>query len=277
MHTQADPDAKTRQTVVDMLMKEGSKQSSTFLLGMANRAKEDPFAKIKQLMQRTIEQLLAEAAAEANSKGYCDKVLSEARQKRDYAVEKITALNANMAQLEAARDKREEEIGVLVDEMQELQRDEANANDMRATEEAENQATLVEAEAGREATMDAIKILSDFYKTVSKEEVDLSLAQKKGPMDDAPDAGFETGDSYTGGQGESGGILGMLDVIRSDFERTMTTTTKAEAESEKEHGKFVDETGVSLYEKTMARDLKTKEKDDAIEELSSDDEDLQSQ
>merc|ERR1719183_646854 len=147
MHTQADPDAKTRQTVVDMLMKEGSKLHSTFLIGMANRAKEDPFAKIKQLMQRTIEQLLAEAAAEANSKGYCDKVLSEARQKRDYAVEKITALNANMAQLEAARDKRQEEISVLGDEIRKLQQDEATANDLRATEESENQETLIEAEA----------------------------------------------------------------------------------------------------------------------------------
>lgn len=276
-HAAADPDAAIRQTMVDMLSTRGTKLHSTFLIGMANRAKEDPFAKIKALMQRTIEQLLAEAAEEANSKGYCDKVIAEAKQKRDHAVEKLTALNGNMAELEAARDKRVEEIGVLGNEIMQLQRDEAEATDLRNNEEAENQATLVEAEAGREATMDAIKILSDFYKTVAKETVDLSLAQKKGPMDDAPDAGFETGESYNAGQGAAGGILGMLDIIKSDFERTMRTVTDAEAENAKEHGKFVDETGVSLYEKRMAVDLKTKEKDDAIEELTSDDEDLHSQ
>lgn len=275
---QQDPD-RNRQTVVDMLMKEGTKLRSTFLIGMANRAKEDPFAKIKQLMQATIEQLLTEAAEDANAKGYCDKVLSEAKQKRDYAVEKITSLNANMAKLESSRNKRQEELAVLVEEIQVLGQKEQEANAMRDTEMAENQETLAEAEAGREATMDAIKILSDFYKTVSKEEVDLGFVQKngKGPMDDAPDAGFETGDSYQGGQGESGGILGMLDIIKSDFERTMTTTTKAEAESEKEHGKFVDETGVSVFEKRTAIDLKTKEKDDAIEEITEDDESLHSQ
>merc|ERR1719265_1117060 len=139
MHAQEDPTTTNRQTVVDMLMKEGNKLKSTFLIGMANRAKEDPFAKIKQLMQSTIEQLLAEAAADANSKGYCDKVLEEAKQKRDYAVEKITAYNANMAKLEASRDKRIDEIGVLGNEIRTLQMDADEATALRNDEQAENQ------------------------------------------------------------------------------------------------------------------------------------------
>ena len=39
----------------------------------------------------------------------------------------------------------------------------------------------------------AIDILDKFYKTSAKAKVDLSLAQ--GPLDDAPDAGFDNGES----------------------------------------------------------------------------------
>merc|ERR1712188_101052 len=106
----------------------------------------------------------------------------------------------------------------------------------------------------------AIDVLDKYYKTNAKNKVDLSLAQR-GPLDDAPDTGFDNGEAYTGAGGESGGILGMLDVIKSDFERTISTTNKAEAQNEKEYQKFMTESGKSLAEKNMAHEMKTKQKD----------------
>merc|ERR1719453_1428735 len=109
----------------------------------------------------------------------------------------------------------------------------------------------MEAKAGLEAVTMAIDILDKFYKTSAKAEVDLSLAQ--GPLDDAPDAGFDNGEAYTGAQGASGGIIGMMEVIQSDFERTISETQKAEAVAAKEHLEFMTETGKSKAEKTVAR------------------------
>merc|ERR1719276_173204 len=134
----------------------------------------------------------------------------------------------------------------------------------------------MEATAGLEAVEQAIDILDKFYKTAAKEKVDLGLVQK-GPLDDAPDSGFDNGEAYTGAGGESGGILGMLDVIKSDFERTISQTEKAEASAEEEYMSFMTETGRSLAEKNMAHDQKTKQKDTAIEELESATEDITSQ
>merc|ERR1719453_2028370 len=134
----------------------------------------------------------------------------------------------------------------------------------------------MEATAGLEAVEQAIDILDKFYKTAAKEGVNLELVQK-GPLDDAPDAGFDSGEAYTGAGGESGGILGMLDVIKSDFERTIKVTNKNEKTNEAEYQKFMTESSVSLVEKKMAEEQKTKQKDQAIEELESADEDLQSQ
>jgi len=51
-------------------------------------------------------------------------------------------------------------------------------------------------------------------------------------MDEAPETTFETGEAYTGSQGASDGIIGMMEVIKSDFVRTIKETEKAEAKAE---------------------------------------------
>merc|ERR1719329_1114537 len=253
---------------MDLLHSQGTKLHSTLLIGLANQIKADPFAKVKKLIQDLIERLLQEAADEANQKGWCDKATADAEQKRTYAVEKVAELNAQSAELEATIAKLSEELEVLGVEIPELEQQQEDATAMRKEEKSENQATVMEAEAGLEAVNEAIDILDKFYKTAAKESVDLGLVQK-GPLDDAPDSGFDNGEAYTGAGGESGGILGMLDVIKSDFERTISTTNKAEATNEKEYQKFMTESGKSLAEKKMAEEQKTNRKDDAITELES--------
>jgi len=274
-HNSADPDA-AKNMVMELLNSQGTKLHSTLLIGLANQIKADPFAKVKKLIQDLIERLLQEAADEANQKGWCDKATADAEQKRTYAVEKVAELNAQSAELEATVNKLTEELEVLDVEIPELEQKQEDATAMRKEEHADNQATVMEAEAGLEAVNEAIDILDKFYKTAAKEKVDLGLVQK-GPLDDAPDSGFDNGEAYTGAGGESGGILGMLDVIKSDFERTISTTNKAESQNEKEYQKFMTESGKSLAEKNMAHEQKTSQKDDALAELESADEDLRAQ
>merc|ERR1719181_772809 len=92
-----------------------------------------------------------------------------------------------------------------------------------------------------------------------------------------PDAGFDSGETYGGGQGAGGGVLGMLDVIKSDFIRTISKTEEAEAEAEQDHLKFMTETGSSLAEKEMAEEQKTKYKDDTVSKLEAADAEFNSQ
>jgi len=266
----------SRELVVNLFNTQGTKLKSTLLLDLANQIKADPFAKIKKLIQDLIERLLQEAADEANQKGWCDKATSEAKQKRDYAAEAIAELNGQMAELEAVHGKLSEEIESLKTEIEELDSKQEENTKLRKAEKAENEATVLEAKAGLEAVNQAIDILDKFYKTAAKEKVDLGLVQK-GPLDDAPDAGFDEGEAYTGAGGESGGILGMLDVIKGDFERTVSTTEKAEAAAETEYQAFMTESSKSLAEKNMAKDQKSKQRDDAEEEYESADEDIAAQ
>merc|ERR1719301_193110 len=236
--------------IVSLLKGKGAELKSTLLTSLATRIAADPFAKIKKLIQELIERLLQEAANEANQKGWCDKATADATQKRTYAADEIEGLNAKMAKLEALSAKLGEELKELNKEIKELNDARAEAEKNRKEEKAENANTVTEAKAGLDAVKMAIDILDKFYKTSAKAEVDLSLAQ--GPLDDAPDAGFKIGEAYKGAQAESGGIIGMLEVIQSDFERTITETKKAEAAAEQQFLEFMTETGKSLAEKTVA-------------------------
>merc|ERR1719407_90428 len=244
-----------KEAVIDVLRTEGNKMKSMLLLRLASQIAADPFAKVKKLIQELIERLLAEAAAEANQKVWCDKSIGDAEQKRDYAAEEIAALNAEMAKLEATRDKLTEEIA-------ELKAARAKATKIRAIEKAENEETIKTAQEGLVAIEMAMDILTKFYKTAAKATV---LAQ--GPMDDAPDSGFKSGEAYTGGQGASTGIIGMMEVIKSDFERTIKVTTEEEAKAQKEYQKYMTETGMSLGEKTVAKEEKEGYLDDAVTKL----------
>jgi len=272
---QVSPDNGARQLMINILKTSGAKLHSTLLVSLAGQISADPFIKIKQLIQELIERLLAEEASEGNQKGWCDKATADATQKRDYAAEKVEELNGEMANLEAVRNKLRMEINILGTEITDLNKNRKAATAMRTEEKNENEATVLEAEAGLEALNMAIDILDKFYKTAAKATVDLGLVQ--GPADDAPDAGFDNGEAYTGAGGAAGGILGMLDVIKSDFERTISETKKAEDKGAAEYRDFMTASGISLAEKTMAKEEKTKQKDNAIEDLEEADTSLDSQ
>jgi len=263
-----------RQVVIELLKSQGAKLKSTLLTSLVSHVAEDPFAKVKVLIQELIERLLKEANNEANQKGWCDKATKDATQKKDYAAGQVEELNGEMATLEALRDKLTEEIATLDSEIQELKDKRADAEALRAEEKAENAHTVSEAEAGLEAVLQAIDILKKFYATVAKEKVEFV---QQGPADDAPDAGFKNFESYNGAQAENGGIVGMLEVIQSDFERTISETEKAEAQAEQDHLKFMTETGVSLAEKETAHQQKTSENEAAKEKLADADENMKSQ
>uniref|UniRef100_A0A7S4QWS5 Uncharacterized protein n=1 Tax=Alexandrium monilatum TaxID=311494 RepID=A0A7S4QWS5_9DINO len=265
-----------QQAVAELLRAQGDKLRSTLLTSLASRVAADPFAKVKKLIEELVNRLQREASSEATQKGFCDKSTADATQKRDLAASAIKDLNGRMMELEAKRDDMSQDIGTLTKEINEINQTVQDANRLRAEESAENKAAIDEASAGEEATRMAMEVLYKYYKTVDDAQVNLTLVQR-GPMEDAPDAGFDIGEAYQGSQGDAGGIIGMLEVIQSDFRRTIEVTTEEEAQAEREHTAFLTESGKSLAEKTTARDEKTKYQDNAEEALASAEQDMEAE
>jgi len=261
----AEPEDDKRTQVLMLLRTKGKELKSQLLSSLAVQVAADPFAKVKKLIQELIERLLQEAADEANHKGWCDKETSAAEQTRTYKAEEIVELNGRLAINEALRDKLQEEVAVLTTEIDTLTEELAKATKLRNEEKAENAATIKEAEEGKDAVKMAIDVLSKFYNKAKDAKVE--LAQQ---LPDMPDSGFDSGEAYKGKQAGSGGILGMLDVILSDFERTIRETTKEEAKAAQEFLEYERTTKMSIMTKTKARDAKQTELDATLSAIEDD-------
>lgn len=249
-------DEAKRDQALALLRSKGAEMKSALLSGLATKAAADPFVKVKQMIQELIERLLKEAASEASHKGWCDKEMGLAEQSRDQRAADIAELNGRMASEEARRDKLTELVSKLDAEIAALQEELDFATEYRGEEKEENAAIIKEAQDSREAVAEAMDILSKFYKTSAKASVSLLMKSREAmarqnPDADAPDAGFEG--AYTGAQGASVGVMGMLEVVKSDFERTAAETEKAEEAAAQDFLEYETTAKASLATKGVAQ------------------------
>lgn len=244
---------KKKQTIVAELLTEKSKQLNSLVLAkLAAHAASDPFGKIKTLVQELIEKLLQEEADEADHKGWCDKELTKAKETRARKAEEIKKLNAELSMLEVKRDKTNEESDAVTKEIVILSNSLDKLAKEREEESTENAATVKEAQEGKEAVEEAIDILQKFYGTAAKAEVE-SLIQRRAKVHgfQAPDAGIDG--AYKGSQSASGGVIGMLEVIQSDFQREITETQKDEKAAAAEYMEFETTTKTSKKTKETTK------------------------
>jgi len=237
------------QRLADVGRQLGSPMLSALALRLATRVAADPFVKVKKLIQDLIEKLVQEATEEATKKGWCDTEMGKVTFSRDKHMDKVTELNANIEKLEAQKEKLEEDIAVLADELAVLTDSLDKTTKIRNDENAENIDTIEKAKEGLEAVKEAYKVLEEFYKKAKKAKV--SLVQASPVAEDAPAA--PKGGAYKGGQQKAGGILAMLDVIISDFERTIKVTTESEKEALREFTDFERTTKTSIASKERSK------------------------
>jgi len=253
-----------RERAIANLVQKAEQLKSPILSALAMKIGADPFAKVRRLVQELIERLVKEAAAESSKKGWCDTEMGKATHNRDSNMDAVMTLNAEVMALEAKKATLEEEIATLTQEISDLNDALAKQTKLRTQEKAENMDTLDKAKAGLAAVKDAYNVLQSFYKNAAKGKV--SLVQASPVDEDAP--GVHSG-AYQGGQAKAGGIFAMLDVIVSDFERTIRVVTEAEQESHREFVEFERSTKSSIMSKETGKsqaEMDLKETDQKIAE-----------
>mmetsp|Transcript_23265 Transcript_23265/g.66217 ORF Transcript_23265/g.66217 Transcript_23265/m.66217 type:complete len:700 (-) Transcript_23265:99-2198(-) len=236
--------AQARQEeIVVMLGQEGRRLRSTALSALAMHISADPFAKVKTLIQKLVERLLAEATAEATKKGFCDTELGKAKQDRTHRMEESHKLAGSIRVLDAKQEELELEIEQLAEAIETLQADLEDAAKIREEERKENLKAISQGKEGFNAVKQAILILKTFYAKGSRATV--LVETKASPVDEGTEGpGFEG--AYKGKQAASDGIIGMMEVLQSDFQRTIDTTTKEEEDAS---AKFVE------YERASKADI----------------------
>merc|ERR1712038_165517 len=237
---------------------------SRVLSAMAAHVEADPFRKVKKMIKDLITKLMEEANEEAEHKGWCDTELATNEKTRKEKTEAVETLHAEIDQLEASIAKLTEDISDLTKAVAELDAAMAKATTIRQEEKATNEQTIADAGEAQTAVAQALTVLKEFY---AKAGEATALVQQPAPeIFNSP---------YKGMQSENGGVVGMLEVIESDFARLEADTKAAEATAQKQYDTFMTDSKVDKAAKTKDVEHKTTKKQDETQALTVAKEDLE--
>jgi len=256
----ADAQNPNQLRVAAYLKGQASRINSRVLSALAMRVADDPFKKVKKMIKDLIVKLMEEANEEAEHKGWCDTELSTNEQTRKEKTEAVETLHAEIDELEASIAKLTEEITDLTKAVAELDAAVATATSVREEEKAKNTVTIKDAQDAQTAVAQALSVLKDFY---AKAAEATSFVQQPEVFDEP----------YKGMGSENGGVVGMIEVIQSDFARLESETSAAEAEAQKQYDEFMGDSSVDKAQKTKDIEHKSGKKqnhEQALQEAKTD-------
>jgi len=238
---------------------------SRVLSAIAERVSEDPFVKVKKLIQDLITRLEEEAGEELQHKAWCDKELSsneKVRTSRSTDVEKLTAQidekSANVAQLGS-------EVTTLTQQQADLTVEVATQEKLYQEEKVLNEQALKDAREAQTAIGQAVTVLKEFYEQAG-EATALVQRRSKGARQD-PTVAEQSPDifvgSYQGLEG-SGGVVAMLETIQSKYALIESTTDADMATAESEDNKFKSDSAV--LKTSIAKDIEHKTNQKTLDE-----------
>jgi len=252
-----------RQRLVEFLQGRAQKLGSKYLALVASRAGEDPFAKIKSMIKDLIVKLMEEANAEADQHAFCQTELATNKQTREIKSGEVDELTAELESQNALLEKLTTEITQLSDEVAEIKGQQNTATNNRLAEKKTNTATIADAKAAQAAVEKATTVLKSFYSSVAAGSALLQdTAGLKQEMQQAASL-----DPYSGQQAGSGGILGMMEVILSDFARLETETQESENSAASTYETFMNESNEDVAVKETESEHKTNKKDTCTETI----------
>lgn len=229
--------AERRSRAVAYLEERAAKIGSSVLVASAARAREDPFGKVKKMLQDLIERLQAQEAEEAEHKAWCDGELGVNKQTRDTKTKEVESLHSTIDELQNDIAILERDIAKLSEAVAQLQKAMAEAEELRTKERAENQDTIAEAVEAQGLVSQAVSMLKDFYDKAAESTAFAQIGRagrfrKAPPTFDTPYKGLPAADRNN--------IFAFLEVIQSDFARLESETTNAENTAQQEHDDFME-------------------------------------
>mmetsp|Transcript_60389 Transcript_60389/g.93943 ORF Transcript_60389/g.93943 Transcript_60389/m.93943 type:complete len:687 (-) Transcript_60389:39-2099(-) len=242
LHTRAD---LANSEVVNLVKKLARQHHSAALAQLASRISSamrfasaqnaDPFAKVKGLITDMISRLEEDAKTDASHKAYCDKETGEASAKKVEKKALIEKLSTEIDSMSARSAKLKEEVASLQKELAELASSQAEMDKIRSDEKALYTKNSAEMKTGIEGVQKALSILKDYYASEEK--------------------------SHSAAEGAGSGIIGMLEVIESDFTKGLAEMEVAESSAEKDYEKVTKQNEIATTMKNQ--DVKYKQKEAA--------------
>merc|ERR1719183_3365741 len=210
----------------------------------------DPFAKVKGLIADMISKLEDDAKGDASHKAYCDKETSEANAKKDDRNALISKLSTSIDSSTAKSAKLKEEVGSLNKQLAELAASQAEMDKIRSEEKALYDKNHAEMKQGIDGVQKALQVLKDYYASEGK--------------------------SHSSADGAGSGIIGMLEVVESDFSKGLAEMEVTESTAAADYDRVSKENEISRTMKSQDVKYKAKEAAGLDKSVSETNSDLQS-
>uniref|UniRef100_A0A7S0A6D7 Uncharacterized protein n=1 Tax=Pyrodinium bahamense TaxID=73915 RepID=A0A7S0A6D7_9DINO len=256
-----------QERIAAFLAERARLSGSRLLSQVSQRVAADPFKKVKKLIKDLIVQLMEEATAEVEHKGWCDTELATNKQTREKKTEEVNSLTSEIEDLTATIAQLTDDLAALAAGIKELEEAMAKATADRTASKETNLQTIEDAKAAQVAVQQAMAVVKEYY---AKSAQATALAQQTPDMD-AP----ETFDKpYKGMLPEGGNVVDFLEVILTDFTRLESETSSAEATEQDEYEKFMFESKKDKALKENESEHKDAKKSDKESALHSAEEEL---
>jgi hypothetical protein len=193
----------------------------------------DPFAKVKDLISNMIEKLQNDAGADASHKAYCDKSLSESEAKRDEQRADAEKLSTKIDQMVARSAHLKEQVASLQKSLAEITSSQLAAANMRREEHSAFVTNKADMEEGLDGVRKALKILQEYYASEGK--------------------------AHAAAEGAATSIVGLLEVVESDFSKGLAEMMTTEETSQAAFEQGSKENEVETTSKTKSVEYKQKE------------------
>jgi len=231
---------------------------------------QDPFAKVKGLIQDLIAKLEAEASSDATEKAYCDEQMAKTEEKKAELEHDMSKLTAKLDQSVAKSASLKEEVKELQSELAALAKQQAEMDQIRQETHADYVTAKADLEAGLGGVRKALGVLRDYYgggAAMIQADAGLGSEMTQPAMPEQH--------AKATGAGQS--IIGILEVVESDFAKDLAAEETAEDDAETEYQTVTQQNKVTKTLKDQDVKYKTAEAkalDKAISELTSDKETL---
>jgi len=249
--------------VVNVIKKLAAQHHSTALAQLASRiattiryghaSGDDPFVKVKGLINEMIDKLLKEAEEEAGHKAYCDEEMAKTKAKKEELNADLDKLNAKIDQASSHSVALKEDVKTLQKELAELADSTAEMNKVREDTHAAFVEVKAELDKGIDGITKALKVLRDYY------EAEASLLQENDGKFDAFMQQPAVPEQHAKASGAGGGIIDMLEVILSDFSKNLAEEEAEEASAQADYDSLTQENKITKATKEADVKYKTKE------------------
>merc|ERR1712241_403410 len=202
---------------------------------------------------------MGEAEEDATEKAYCDEEMAKTGAKHGELTDDVAKLTAKLDQAESKVVSLTEDIKQLEAELAALAKSQSEMDKLRQEQNEDYLAASADLKLGLEGVRKALTVLRDYYGSAAL------LQQPAMP------------EAHTKATGAGTGIIGILEVVESDFAKGLAKEEAQEDDSASEYDEITQENKVTKTMKDQDVKCKTAEVKSlakAIAELSSDKETL---